>query len=177
MFVSRETQEKLDQLNAENAELQLKIGELQQSNEVKNPWKSIAILALVAFVLACGAAVYFGVFNKAEDPYGHIPIITREGVKDWSVVPDSGIAYHVQIGAFKQFDLSSYQSELEGIYLFKNDSLQRITLGRFVRFDEAQIFQEKMVELGMEFAYITAYKDNEPMGLMAAIKEEAALNP
>lgn len=172
MFVSRETQEKIDHLEREKAELEAQLGEIRAAKPKSNSWIPVAIAGWIAFLLAGAFIVYTLYFAPGDDPYAHIPITTSEGMSEWRAVPDSGIAYHVQIGAFREFDLTPYQAELGSVYLFKNDSLQRITLGRFVRFTEAQEFQEKVVELGLDFAYITAYKDGEAIGLLHAIRQE-----
>lgn len=171
MFVSRETQEKLDRLEDEKLALEKKLQEMETASQQKSPWKPVAIAFIILFLVSAGVAGYLQYFQP--DPFEHIPIVTTTGHDDWHAIPDSGIAYHVQIGAFKEFDLSPYQAELESVYLFKNDSLQRITLGRFVRFKEAQVFQEKVVALGLDFAYITAYRDGEAIGLLEAMKSES----
>lgn len=173
MFVSRETQEKIDKLEADNLALRQRLGDLEEAQSITNPWKPVGVTFIVLFLLSAAFGVYSYFFTQPADPFEHIPIVTKTGLDDWHAIPDSGIAYHVQIGAFKEFDLSPYQADLESVYLFKNDSLQRITLGKFVRFNQAQEFQEKVVDLGLDFAYITAYKDGETIGLMKAIKSES----
>lgn len=175
MFVSRETQERIDKLEAEKAELLSRLEESESKKSTKPGMNPALVLAWVLFVLAAAAAVYFYFqSNKTVDPYQHIDITTANGVEDWHAVPDSGVVYRIQIGAFTDFTLDSLSDGLDGVYSFKNDSFEKISLGHFRDIDRAQGFLNKMVELGFEYAYITAYKDGEPIGLLHAMKMEAS---
>lgn len=93
------------------------------------------------------------------------------------VTPDTTIVYHVQIGAFESFDLKPHAESLENIYTFENDSLTRITLGKFYDFSEAQSFLSDLVKLKLEFAYITAYEKGIPIGLMEAVGKNNEAQP
>lgn len=167
MFVSRETQEKIQELEEENARLQAELSQWESnSSNGEKKWVRIAIVMAVVAVLAIGASIWLWVNRTPALPT--VEVITSEGEGEWVYPLDEGLTYHVQIGAFESFDLSSYGSALEGIYLFENDSLQRISLGAFKSFEQAQQFQNDLQKLEMPFAYITAYKDGQAIALMRA---------
>jgi hypothetical protein len=73
---------------------------------------------------------------------------------------DSGVWFKVQVGAFKNIDMAEY---------FKNndnfsgetgeDGLQRITLGRFRDYWEADKFKKALRDMGVRQAWIVPYKD------------------
>lgn len=173
MFVSRETQEKIDALESENAELKKKLSEVEAMNSSsKSSLKTGMIIAWVLFVVAAAAAIYFYLKPGAASVDSSTPIYTASGKLDWNTIPDSSITYTVQIGAFAEFDIAPFASQLEGVYVFENDSLQKLSLGTFSNFTQAQTFLHKMSEMGLEFAYITVYKNGEPIGIMDARKDE-----
>ncbi len=171
MFVSRETQEKLDALEQEKVQLQKEVADLQsEAGKKRSGLPAVAIVGWVLFLLAAALAVYALFFKPVKDPYANVKMITANGPDVLHVVPDTGIVYHVQIGAFKEFSLDEYASHLENIYTRENDSLRKISLGQFYDFTEAQDFLGELSDLGMDFAYITAYKNGSPMGLMEAVR-------
>ncbi len=83
-------------------------------------------------------------------------------------VDDSGVVFKVQIGAFRNKDLSKY---------FENnpnfggetdeDGVQKITLGRFRDYWEADTFKKYLREMGVNDAWIVPYKD----GTRVAMKD------
>lgn len=173
MFVSRETQEKLDQLESENQQLRKQLGEYEATTVSINPWKSYAIILGILFLMSLGggAFLYFTEHSNTLD----VTAISAEGEVSWPIRSQPGIVYYVQIGAFEAFDLSPYHEQLEGVYLHKNEGMERVSLGKFDHFKDAQDFCNQMFNLGLTSAYVTAYKDDQPIALITAIKSETVL--
>ncbi len=83
------------------------------------------------------------------------------------VVDDSGVVFKVQIGAFKNKDLSKYFNNTPNFTGEKTDSLQKVTLGRFRDYWEADTFKKYLREMGVKDAWIVPYKD----GTRVAMKD------
>jgi outer membrane murein-binding lipoprotein Lpp len=83
-------------------------------------------------------------------------------------VDDSGVVFKVQIGAFRNKDLSKY---FENNPNFggetDDDGVQKITLGRFRDYWEADTFKKYLREMGVNDAWIVPYKD----GTRVAMKD------
>ena len=83
-------------------------------------------------------------------------------------VDDSGVVFKVQIGAFRNKDLSKY---FENNPNFggesDDDGIQKITLGRFRDYWEADTFKKYLREMGVNDAWIVPYKD----GTRVAMKD------
>jgi hypothetical protein len=83
-------------------------------------------------------------------------------------VDDSGVVFKVQIGAFRNKDLSKY-FENNPNFGGENDDdgMQKITLGRFRDYWEADTFKKYLREMGVNDAWIVPYKD----GARVAMKD------
>ncbi len=83
-------------------------------------------------------------------------------------VDDSGVVFKVQIGAFRNKDLSKY-FENNPNFGGENDEdgMQKITLGRFRDYWEADTFKKYLREMGVNDAWIVPYKD----GTRVAMKD------
>lgn len=77
-----------------------------------------------------------------------------------SVYDDSGIVFKVQIGSFRQKDLSEYFEKYENFAgEIREDGSQSITLGRFREYWDADKFKKYLRDMGVEDAWIVPYKD------------------
>ena len=83
------------------------------------------------------------------------------------VYDDSGVVFKVQIGAFRSKDLSKYFNNTENFSGESADSVQKITLGRFRDYWEADTFKKYLREMGVKDAWIVPYKD----GTRVAMKD------
>jgi hypothetical protein len=81
---------------------------------------------------------------------------------------DSGVVFKVQIGAFRNKDLSKY-FENNPNFGGENDGdgVQKVTLGRFRDYWEADTFKKYLREMGVNDAWIVPYKD----GTRVAMKD------
>lgn len=75
-------------------------------------------------------------------------------------VSDAGVVFKVQIGAFRNKDLSKYFDNNPNFSGEKDeDGVQKITLGRFKDYWEADTFKKYLREMGVNDAWIVPYKD------------------
>jgi len=72
---------------------------------------------------------------------------------------DTGVVFKVQIGAFRNKDLSKYFSNTPNFTGEDENGLQKITLGRFRDYWEADTFKKYLREMGVKDAWIVPYKD------------------
>jgi hypothetical protein len=81
----------------------------------------------------------------------------------------SGLVYKVQVGAFKNKDLSKY---FENNKNFSGDvdadGTKKYTLGSFTDYWEADNFKKYLREMGVEDAWIVAYKNGQRISLKEA---------
>ncbi len=77
-------------------------------------------------------------------------------------VSDEGVVFRVQIGAFRNKDLSKYFDNNPNFSGEKDeDGVQKITLGRFKDYWEADTFKKYLREMGVNDAWIVPYKDGK----------------
>lgn len=77
-----------------------------------------------------------------------------------SVQSEDGIVFKVQIGAFRNKDLSKYFNNTENFSgEITDDGMQKITLGIFRDYWEADTFKKYLREMGVNDAWIVPYKD------------------
>ncbi len=75
-------------------------------------------------------------------------------------VDESGVVFKVQIGAFRNKDLSKYFDNHENFGgEMGEDGVQKITLGIFRDYWEADTFKKYLREMGVNDAWIVPYKD------------------
>lgn len=79
-----------------------------------------------------------------------------------------GVVFKVQIGAFRNKDLSKYFENNENFSgETDGDGTQKITLGMYTDYWEADTFKKYLREMGVKDAWIVPYKD----GVRVAIKD------
>lgn len=77
-----------------------------------------------------------------------------------------GVMFRVQIGAFRKKDLSKYFDNHPNFAgEISEDGTQRITLGEFRDYWEADVFKKYLREMGVRDAWIVPYKDGERVSL------------
>lgn len=70
-----------------------------------------------------------------------------------------GIVYKVQIGAFRNKDLSQFQ-EKGNFWTEDEDGIKKYTIGFFRDYWEADTFKKYLREMGVKDAWIVAYENN-----------------
>jgi len=85
-----------------------------------------------------------------------------------AAIGDDGVVFKVQIGAFRNKDLSKYFENNENFGGETDaDGVQKITLGKFRDYWEADTFKKYLREMGVNDAWIVPYKD----GTRVAMKD------
>lgn len=82
------------------------------------------------------------------------------GTGSASAVSEDGVVFKVQIGAFRNKDLSKYFENHDNFSgEVGDDGVQKITLGIFRDYWEADTFKKYLREMGVNDAWIVPYKD------------------
>ena len=81
-------------------------------------------------------------------------------------IGDDGVVFKVQIGAFRNKDLSKYFENNENFGGETDaDGVQKITLGKFRDYWESDTFKKYLREMGVNDAWIVPYKDGERVAM------------
>jgi len=81
-----------------------------------------------------------------------------------------GKVFKVQIGAYKNMDLTQYQSE--GNFTTENaDGFNKYVIGFFREYHEAKIFKDYLNQMGVKGAWIVSYIDNQRVPIEQAAPE------
>ncbi len=169
-FLSPKTKERISKLEAENKSLRLQLEELDTA-EKSARWPFLIIILLIA------ALVLVWKFNtpSAEELSAiRVEMWKKGSLKDTTLQPSFGIEYSIQVGAYKDLDYSVLSLGIDGLKVQEDNGVQRILLGRFASLPEAQLYLDKVVNIGFEKAFIVAYKEGIAVGLLpnkTAIKE------
>lgn len=75
--------------------------------------------------------------------------------------------YAVQIGAFKENDMSLYSSNFVNFKQISDSDYNKYALGNFETLPEAQAFRKALVKLGFRDAFIASYKNDERLKIEA----------
>lgn len=81
----------------------------------------------------------------------------------------NGVLFAIQIGAYKDLDLSEYKDNLLGLKQDTYDSLNQFTLGEFIEYEEALAFLSKVQQMGFEQAHIMSFKKGQRIRLEYAL--------
>ena len=80
-----------------------------------------------------------------------------------------GILFAIQIGAYKNIDLSEYKENLLGLKQDTYDSINQFTLGEFIEYEKAGKFLEIVKNMGFEQAYIMSFKNGRRIHVKSAL--------
>jgi len=70
-----------------------------------------------------------------------------------------GVVFKVQIGAFRNKDLSKYFEKNKNFTGEEEEGVQKYSLGQFTDYWEADTFKKYLREMGVKDAWIVSYKD------------------
>ena len=85
----------------------------------------------------------------------------------------SGLVYKVQIGAFRNKDLSKYFDNHPNFGGDEDgDGTQKFTIGQFRKYWEADTFKKYMREMGVKDAWIVAYQSGQRISMKDARESE-----
>lgn len=88
------------------------------------------------------------------------PAVTQQrGVQ---ATPQMGVVFKVQIGAFKQKDLSKYKDAGSNFSMDVDENgVMSYSLGSFTNYWDADTFKKYLREMGVKDAFIASYKDGK----------------
>ncbi len=181
LFIPKEIKEKIAKIENENLQLQAENDSLKQqlSAPVAQKKKSVApgiLLGLLLLALCYIAFLHWqGRNNSTQNNTAETEesVLIKDGeIVKWDGLADKEIVYRVQLGAYQNFNIERYTQNLEGLQQDSIDGFRRVSLGAFSRLSDAQEFLKSMLRMGLQNVYIVAYKNNEPIGLIQAKREE-----
>lgn len=88
-----------------------------------------------------------------------------------------GIVFKVQIGAFRNKDLSKYFDNNPNFGGEKSEDGQRFTIGIFRDYWEADTFKKYMREMGVKDAWIVPYRDGERVDIKDVLEGVVSEKP
>lgn len=77
------------------------------------------------------------------------------------VIDDKGVVFKVQIGAFRNKNLSKYLKASKNFNGEEEGGVRKYTIGIFKDYWEADTFKKYMREMGVKDAFIVSYKDGK----------------
>ncbi|MCG8581965.1 MAG: hypothetical protein MI866_18705 [Bacteroidales bacterium] len=80
-----------------------------------------------------------------------------------------GILFAIQIGAYKDLDLSQYKENMLGLKQDTYDSINQFTLGEFIEYEEALNFLTIVQNMGFEQAHMMSFKNGYRIRLENAL--------
>lgn len=86
-------------------------------------------------------------------------------------IPENGIIFSIQIGAFTGHDLTKFNDNMITLHQHRSENINQFTLGIFTSYQEALEFKEMVNRIGIKDAYITALKDGERIKIQEALKQ------
>ena len=89
------------------------------------------------------------------------------------VADTKGIIFKVQIGAFRNKDLSKYLNVSENFSGEKEGDLKKYTLGVFRDYWEADKFKKYLIEMGVKDAWIVSYRDGKRVPVKSVVENAA----
>ena len=102
--------------------------------------------------------------KMGTDPDHHPAVANYKG-------PSHGIVYKVQIGNFKNKDLSKYfENNPNFSGDVDKDGTKKYTLGSFTDYWESDKFKKYLREMGVKDAWIVPYKDGERISIKDALE-------
>ncbi len=145
---SERTKRELTSLRNENVELQNELNskddEIKQAQDATRRCKSELAAAQSAP-------------KKVESPYA---------VGD----PMTGILFKVQIGAFRNQDLSKFLNNHPNFSGEEEGGMRKYTLGMFREYYEADEFKNYLIAMGVKDAWIVSYKDGNRVDIKEVLE-------
>ena len=166
-FLSPSTKLRLEALEQEN--LSLKATVASERANFKTSKKPLGYLLVIGLLTVC--CVYLYIKNSprtdAELAGVRVELWKNGSVTDTILTPNTNVEYSVQIGSFKSLDLSELSKGFESANVLEKDSLTTLVIGRYSSLLEAQDLLDIVVTVGVENAYIVAYKNGKNVGLLS----------
>lgn len=89
-------------------------------------------------------------------------------------IPENGILFQVQIGAFTGIDLQPFALNMLSLRQYHYENINQFTAGLFVDFESARSFRDLLQQMGFTDAYVTATLHGKRIAAHEARKLKAA---
>lgn len=164
-FLSPQTRERIERLEQKLKKAQQALDKAEQKRGT--PARHWFVVVALVFFSAVAGWVLKPEASAEEMAQIRVQLWADGTAQDTALNPQDSLRYSVQIGAYKELNLSELSMNLEELHVDQLDGVERISLGSFASLPEAQAFLEVSVRLGFENAYIVAYSDGNAVGLLA----------
>ncbi len=84
-------------------------------------------------------------------------------------IPENGIIFSIQIGAYMSHDLQRFNDNMISLHQYTGENINQFTLGLFTHYTEALEFKDMVKQLGFTDAYVTALKNGKRINMEKAI--------
>lgn len=84
---------------------------------------------------------------------------------------ERGVVFKVQIGAYKEIDVSDNITNSDNLGTESNEDVQKIVLGQFRDFEKADQLKNYLRTMGLKDAWIVSYKDGNRITIAEAFSE------
>ncbi|SFD71662.1 hypothetical protein SAMN05444380_101123 [Thermophagus xiamenensis] len=86
-------------------------------------------------------------------------------------LPDDGIIFSVQVGAYINTDMSKFKQNMISLRQIDYGGINQFTLGIFTTYEEALEFRDIVRKLGFKEAYITAIQNGQRINIREALQQ------
>ncbi len=86
-------------------------------------------------------------------------------------IPENGIIFSIQIGAYLNHDLQKFSDNMVTLHQYSSENINQFTLGLFTSYTEAMEFRNLVKQLGFSDAYVTALKNGRRINIQEAEQE------
>lgn len=86
-------------------------------------------------------------------------------------IPENGIIFSIQIGAYLSHDLQKFNDNMISLHQYSAENINQFTLGLFTNYTEAIEFRDMVKQLGLTDAYVTALKNDKRIPIQEALQE------
>lgn len=103
--------------------------------------------------------------RKAEQDLAAKPATVATN-SDW----DKGVVFRVQIGAFEKTDVSEFDEGNDNFSTDNADGMQKVSLGNFRDYWEADKFKKYLREMGVKDAWIVPFRDGQRVDIKEVLE-------
>lgn len=150
-------QGEIDQLQADNDQLQSEVGDYKAAAQAAEEKAAQLEAAEAAPQVAAGSE--------------EAPAADGAGYDNYESPTSKGVLFKVQVGAFKNFDITKYFERHQNFSgEVDADGTMKYTLGVFSEYWEADKFKKYMREMGVKGAWIVSYKDGKRVNIKEVLE-------
>ena len=88
-------------------------------------------------------------------------------------IPDDGIFFSVQVGAFNKINMDKFIQNMISLRQIKYAGINQFTLGILPTYEEAVEFRDVVKKIGFAEAYITAIQNGKRINIQEALQQRA----